>query len=298
MKNLNRFHLNGLRAVEAVSRLGTLQRAAEELGVSPGAVSQHVIRAERQLGRDIFIRTPRGLVATPAAEPLLSRLGEAFGRVEQALEAATKADRNVLTISVAPVFASKWLVARLSRFRQAHPDIRVRIDATTELVDLDAVDVDVAIRVGRGEWKDVRLERLLEQTVFPVCSPRLARSITSPADLANVPVVLDLNSTISWDTWLAPHGMSATDLRPGDGFTDAALCLDAAIAGQGVMLGWQTLAQDAIAAGLLVAPLPGRATTGNAYWLVTPRHRTPNVAVAAFRRWLRQEIAVAREAFG
>lgn len=297
MRHLNRFHLNGLRAVDAVARLGTLQRAADELGVSPGAVSQHLIRAERQFGRALFMRTSRGLVATPAAAPLLARLAEAFAMIEGALERSMRSGKEALTISVAPVFASKWLVSRLAHFRDRHPGIRVRIDATTEIVDLDASDVDVAIRVGRGGWPGVSLERLLEQRVFPVCAPRLVRDIRTPADLRNVPIVLDVNSTVSWDVWLEPHGLKATDLRPGDGFTDAALCLEAAIAGQGVMLGWQTLAQDALAAGLLAAPLSGQVATGNSYWLVTSASRPDTAAVAAFRRWLRGEIAAASAAF-
>ncbi len=297
MHRLQRFHLNGLRAVEAAGRLGSLQAAASELGGTPGAVSQHIIRAERQLGREVFTRTPRGLVPTAFGSRLLARLNAGFQTLEGALALADEDRGRPLTVSVAPVLASKWLVPRLSRIRAAHPDIRVRIDASVELVDLDAGDVDLALRVGGGRWSGVKLRRLLEHAVFPVCTPALARRITGPRDLLALPVVYDAGAPGQWNPWLSRHGLAEAELRPGDSFTDAAMCLDAAIAGQGVMMAWQVLAVDAIAAGLLVAPFPDRTPTGNAYYAVTSAVRTETARVRAFAGWIEAEMeATARHA--
>ncbi|MDP3898548.1 MAG: LysR substrate-binding domain-containing protein [Mesorhizobium sp.] len=289
--------MNGLKAVESVGRLGSLQRAADELGVSPGAVSQHLIRAERQLGRPVFARTPRGLVATQFGARLLARLSAGFGEIDAALALAEDDRDRALTVSVAPVLASKWLVPRLARFRAAHPDIRIRIDATVELADLDSSDIDLALRVGRGAWPGVRLKKLLRQEIFPVCAPTLAGQLRHPADVTNAPIVLDAGSPGSWDAWLAPFGLAESDLRPADSFTDAALCLDAAIAGQGVMLAWQTLAADALAAGLLVAPFPAAVDTGNAYYAVTSMARPDSPRVKSFVAWVEAEMAATAKAF-
>lgn len=291
MENLNRVHLNGLRALEAAGRLGSLQRAANELGVSAGAVSQQIIKAEKQLGAIVFDRTPRGLEATPAGKALLARLTAGFRELDAAVAAASNEADAALTISVAPVLASKWLVPRLGRFRRLHPDIRVRMEATVELIDPDRSDVDLAIRVGLGNWPKVKAEFLLAQEVFPVCAPELAAQLPTPADLAKVPVIRDANSNLDWEVWLEPFGLSEAMLSIGDTFTDASLCLDAAIAGQGVMLAWQTLAYDALRSGLLVAPFPRRVVTGYAYYMITSANRREPKKVARFRDWLKTEIA-------
>jgi LysR family glycine cleavage system transcriptional activator len=295
MKNLNRVHLNGLRALEAAGRLGSLQRAADELGVSPGAVSQQIIKTERQLGTTVLERTPRGFEPTQSGRLLLARLFAGFRELDTAVEAVAGQTETTLTISVAPLFASKWLVPRLSRFRKLHPDIRVRLEATTELADPDRSDIDLALRIGSGNWPKVRVEFLLPQEVFPVCAPELAAQLSTPADLARLPIVRDTNSNLSWDQWLKPFGLSETMLAAGDTFTDAGLCLEAAIAGQGVMLAWQTLALDAIRSGLLVAPFRERIRSEFGYFLITSATRREAKKVSQFRDWLKSEIAASEE---
>lgn len=290
MKELNRIHLNGLRALEAVGRLGGLQPAAEELGVSPGAVSQHILRAEAQLGRPVFDRSGRGLAPTEFGRDFVARLTAGFHALDDAIASSRQHAESVLTLSVAPVFASKWLVPRLAAFSRLDPSILVRLDASVTLVDPDASDVDLAIRVGDGSWKGVRTEFLLPQELFPVCAPALAARLQHPADIFDVPIVRDANSTLSWNLWLDQFGLDESRLAEGYSFTDAALCLDAAIAGQGVMLAWPTLARDAIAGGLLVAPFAERASTGLGYYLVTSRTRREPAKVASFRRWIRTAI--------
>ncbi|WP_309083254.1 LysR substrate-binding domain-containing protein [Chelativorans sp.] len=291
MKNLNRVHLNGLRAAEAVLRLGSLAAAADELGVTIGAVSQHIIRCEEQLGRALFDRRGRGLQPTAFGRQVAGLLSEGFGRLEEAVALSRRHSDTLLTISVAPVFASKWLVPRLARFSSLHPELRIRLDASIALVNLDASDVDLAIRVGEGGWPDVKAEPVLAQEIFPVCAPALADKLREPRDIMRVPIVRDANSTISWDVWLSPLGLSEKDLREGDSFTDASLALDAAIGGQGVMLAWPTLAHDALSAGLLVRPFRQLARTRFSYFLVTSNNRAEPRKVKAFKAWLREEIA-------
>lgn len=291
MQNLNRVHLNGLRALEAAGRNGSLARTAAELGVSPGAVSQQIVKAEQQLGAIVFERTPRGLRPTTSGEAILARLTAGFRELDAAVGLASAETSSALTLSVAPVFASKWLVPRLGRFHRAHPEWRVRIESNVELVDPDRSDVDAAIRVGLGNWPKVKAEFLLPQEVFPVCAPDLAAGLKTPADLAAVPVIRDVNSTLDWKLWLAHFGLDESVLRPGDSFSDAALCLDAAVAGQGVMLAWQTLAHDAMRAGLLVAPFPERVKSGYGYFFITSATRREPGKVAAFRGWLKGELA-------
>lgn len=290
MHNLNRFHLNGLRALEATGRLGSLRAAAGELGVTIGAVSQQVLKAEEQFGRPVFERHPKGLRPTPFGQEVLRYLSSGFAEISAGLTLTDRRREGVLTVSVAPVFASKWLVWRLQRFRERHPDIRIRIDADVALVDPNASDVDVCIRVGRGDWSNVRAERLLDQLVFPVCNPSLAERLRHPRDLAQVPIVREPTPMFGWDAWLGPNGLDEAILGDGPVFSDASLCIDAAMAGQGVFLGWETLACDAIALGRLSAPFPDRYSTGISYWFVTSRSVPSTRAVQAFREWLKAEL--------
>ncbi|KEQ02355.1 LysR substrate-binding domain-containing protein [Pseudorhizobium pelagicum] len=290
MRNLNTLHLNGLRALEAVGRLGSLQAAADEMGVTIGAVSQQVIKAEAQLGRPIFQRLPKGMVPVAAARPLLAGLTEGFQSLSHAVTLGRQTDETLLTISVAPVFAARFLVHRLDRFSRRHPDIRLRIDATTALADLGAGDVDLGIRVGRGSWPGVDAELLMMQRVFPVVAPALAETLREPADILKLPAIIDGPAMFSWDVWLKEAGLAGAEMATRHVFNDASLCLDATMAGQGVMLAWQTLAGFALEQGRLVKPFQLEAPTGMGHYLVTRSGSRPPAKVRAFRDWLREEM--------
>ena len=299
MPKLNALHLNGLRAIECVARLGSLQKAADELGVSPSAVSQLVNRTEKQLGRPVFQRTRAGLVPTAFGKPFTARLSAGFRELSEALALTEERDLNTLVVSVAPAFASRWLVPRLSRFYALHPDIRLRIDASTALIDLDRSDVDLAIRLGSGDWPGADAELLLAQTVFPVCTPAIAARLTSPADLARHPIIIDENTMTSWQVWFRNAGVEAVKLADcGPSFTDPVLGIDAAISGQGIALAWQILAADALADGRLVAPFGVTAASGLGYYIVTSPAKKPSRKVAHFKRWLQTEITATMERFG
>lgn len=290
MDPLARVHLNGLRAVEAAGRLGSLSKAAESLGVTVGAVSQQIRKTEAQLGRALFVRTPAGLEPTEVGRTLLAGLGEGFRALSAAVATAAGPPDNALTVSVAPLLAARWLVPRLPAFLERHPGVDIRIDASLDYADLDGGAVDVALRVGRDPGPGVRADRLVAQRIFPVCSPSLAPRLREPADLAGVPVVRDHNSALSWSTWLGPAGLDETILRPGPTYSDAGLCLEAVIAGQGVMLAWPTLAGDALREGRVAAPFDRAEETGHHYFFVHSAARPLRPIEAAFRRFVTERI--------
>jgi LysR family glycine cleavage system transcriptional activator len=290
MRNLNRIGLGGLRAIETVGRLGSLRAAADEIGVTPGAISQQVQKAEAQFGCALFERRAKGMMLTPRGQDVLRHLTNGMSELSAAVALALHHQEDTLTVSVAPVFAGKWLVWRLNGFHQAHPHIRIRVDATSAFVDPNTSDIDVCIRVGSGRWPGVIAKKLADQKVFPVCSQPIAAQINSHQDLSRVPVIRDQGEMFGWNTWLEPNGLDEAILSDGPVFSDAALCLDAAIAGQGVFLAWETLACDALRSGRLVAPFPGRYPNGFAYWYVTGQYAPRSQRVRAFETWLRSEI--------
>lgn len=291
MDSLRRTHLNGLRAVEAVARLGSLSAAAAELDVSPGAISQQVARCEASLGRTLFDRRPGGMVPVAGMQDVFRRLTEGFGHLAAAVDLTQRDRSQVLTVSVAPIFAARWLIWRLPDFTRAHPDLRVRIDSSVGLVDPNVGDVDFAIRIGRGGYPGVECEWLLDQLVSPVCSAAWAEKLQSPADLAHVPIIREPRAMFGWDTWLDPEGLPH-DL-PGDGpeFSEASLCLDAAMAGAGVFLAFETLCRDSLDRGQIVAPFRRFHPTGLSYWLISARDRSLSGPQRQFRTWLKTVLA-------
>ena len=288
---LNRVHLNGLRAVETVARLGSLAAAAGELNVSVSAVSQQINRTEKQLGQALFERTASGLVLTEFGRVFSARLGAGFRELAQAVALADEANQCTLVVSVAPAFASKWLLPRLSRHFDRHPNVLLRIDALAQLADLDHSDVDIAIRMGDGTWPAGRAELLLAQEVFPVCAPSIASKLHAIEDLAQTCAITDERTMINWESWFEAAGAEPVTFRKGARFTDPMLCLESAIAGHGVMLAWQLLAADALADGRLVAPFGVRVDSGLGYWMVTSTSKAESRKVRDFKVWIREEIA-------
>lgn len=291
MPSLNQLHLNGLRAVEAVLRGGTLQQAASELGVSSSAISQHVARAEAQLKRAIFDRTPGGLSPTPFGVELGRRLSAGFDELARAAALADEKEQNTLVVAAASVFASRWLMPRLMRHFNRHPDVLLRIDASPKLSDLDHSDVSVAIRLGKGDWAGVRSELLFEVREFPVCTPKMAGKLKSVDDLRKATVILDDNTMLGWNLWFEAAGVDPIPMKAGARFSDPMLCLESVLEGHGVMLAWHLLADDALQSGKLVAPFGVTATTGLGYYVVTSARRQPDAKLRNFIRWMKDEIA-------
>lgn len=282
--------LNALRAIEIVARRGALAPAADELGVTPGAVSQHINRAEARLGVNLFERTPRGLQPTPALAAVLPRLSAGFADLEDAVRGLRRNGDSVLTVTVASVFASRWLVWRVGRFAEANRGIELRLVVSNDTVDLRHSDIDCGVRFGGGHWPGVSAERIGGEWYRPVAAPALAARLHRPEDLTSVPVINDTATMLSWRAWWRAAGMAEPPATSGPTFDDPALAFDAAIAGQGVLLAVDMMSADAVSDGRLVRPFPVAAGSGVGYWLVTPPSGQPPARVRAFRDWLRHEV--------
>ena len=289
--------LNALRAFESAARHLNFSRAAEELAVTPGAVSQQIQNLEDYVGAALFKRTPRGLLLTDSAQTALPALREAFDRLAEAASLLTAAvDGRRLTLTAPPSFAAKWLVPRLGRFEAAHPQVDVWLSADMDLVDFAASDVDLAIRYGPGPYPGLEAIRLLNETVIPVMSPDLAASnpVRAPADLARHILLHDGSSNADescpdWQMWLAARGVRGIDATRGPRFNQSSLVIEAAVSGRGVALAKRTLAQDDLDAGRLVAPMPISTMIDFAYFLVHPKAKGRLPQVKAFVGWIRGE---------
>ena len=286
--------LNALRAFEAAARHLNFSRAADELSVTPGAVSQQIQNLEDYVGAALFKRTPKGLLLTDAAQTALPALREAFDRLAEAASLLTAAvDGRRLTITAAPSFAAKWLVPRLGDFEESHPQVDVWLSAGIELVDLAAGEVDVAIRYGSGRYPGLEVTRLMSETVLPVASPELLARIplNTPDDLINHILLHDGSSDADascpdWAMWLAARGLKDVDGARGPRFNQSSLVIEAAVNGRGVALAKRTLAQADLEAGRLVAPLQIATAVDFAYYLVHPKAKGRLPQVKAFVAWI------------
>ncbi len=289
--------LNALRAFEAAARHMNFSRAADELSVTPGAVSQQIQNLEDYIGAPLFKRTPKGLLLTDAAQTALPALREAFDRLAEAASLLTAAeDGRRLTVSAAPSFAAKWLVPRLGRFEAAHPEVDVWLSAGLELVDFTGGEVDLAIRYGTGRYPGLEVTRLLGETVLPVASPKLLDQapMQDLADLAGHILLHDGSpdaddSCPDWQMWLAARGVKGVDGARGPRFNQSSLVIEAAVNGRGVALAKQTLAQADLDAGRLTAPFNIETAVDFAYYVVHPKAKGRLSQVKAFVAWLMAE---------
>jgi LysR family glycine cleavage system transcriptional activator len=296
--------LNALRAFEAAARHLNFSRAADELSVTPGAVSQQIQNLEDYVGAALFKRTPKGLLLTDAAQTALPALREAFDRLAEAASLLTAAvDGRRLTITAAPSFAAKWLVPRLGAFEQLHPQVDVWLSAGLELVDLTAGEVDVAIRYGAGRYPGLEVRRLMSETVIPVVSPELLKehALNSPEDLKTLILLHDGSPDVDdscpdWSMWLAARGVRGVDGMRGPRFNQSSLVIEAAANGRGVALAKRTLAQADLEAGRLVAPLQIATAVDFAYYLVHPKAKGRLPQVKAFISWIEAEALAHEEA--
>ena len=282
--------LNALRAIEIVARRGALAPAAEELGVTVGAVSQHLRRAEERLGLELFARTPQGLKPLPALAQVLPQLSAGFTQLQDGLANLTGAHEGVLNVTVGSVFASRWLIWRVNKFSALHPGLEVRLTVTGTVLDLSRPDIDCGIRFGDGVWPGVVTTLIGGQDFQPVCSPLLRAKIKEPADLLKMPVIEDATSMLDWGLWLAAAGLDPQTQLHGPVLSDASLAFDAAISGQGVLLAADMMTADMLSDGRLIRPfdLPVRGKRG--YFLATAAGRREPRKVRLFRDWLAQEV--------
>jgi DNA-binding transcriptional LysR family regulator len=281
--------LNAIRAIEIVARRGALAPAAEELGVTPGAVSQHIRRAEERLGLDLFERTPQGLRPTEALAAVMPQLSAGFSMLGDAVGALRGSHENVLALTTGSVFASRWMIWRVGKFAALYPDIELRLIVTGAMLDLTRPDVDCAIRFGMGDWAGVRSIPIGGLSYQPVCAPALAARLRRPEDLSHVPVFRDTTTMLSWEAWWEAAGVAVPPATHGPTFSDPGLAFDAAISGQGVLMAVDMMSADAVSDGRLVRPFNIPAQSGVQYFLATAETKRESRKLRLFREWLVKE---------
>lgn len=292
--------LNALRAFEAAARHLSFAKAAEELSVTPAAISHQIKGLEDYLGVKLFRRAKRAIWLTEAGQACLPDLREGFDRLAAGIDRLRDLDESgVVTVSAPPSFAGKWLVPRLDRFRAAHPDIDVRVDASVQLVDFVRDDVDIGVRYGAGNYPGLESELLMCEEVFPVCSPALlggATPLSSPADLRAQTLLHEDQGQYDdtfpdWRMWLLAAGAHDVDPTRGPRFSSSELVTQAAIDGQGIALGRSVVVAGDLAAGRLVQPFALTYPVSFGYHVALPAIALERAKVAAFRDWIMAEAA-------
>jgi len=298
--------LNALRAFEAAARHRSFKRAAEELFVTPAAVSQQVKALEEYLGVELFRRLTRAIELTPAAEAMLPKLREGFDCFAAGLAQARREEgRGRIAVEAPPNFVARWLMPRLRSFTASYPQYDLRIIGTLRAIDnpqdeappdpgrADA-EARVAVRYGKGDYPGAVVDLLFHPSYVPVCSPKLlgrGPALRKPSDLRFHTLIHDDSSPgdeerPGWEEWLAIAGARGVDASRGPRFSNASLVHEAAIDGVGVALALRPLVDSDIEEGRLVVPIERPVPTNFAYYLVTPEALIAHPASSTFRRWL------------
>lgn len=295
--------LRSLRAFDAAARLLSFTRAADELHVTPAAISHQIREIEDQLGSPLFARTSRSMRLTREGELLRVAAAEALEGLGLALTRIRRLkNQKQLKVAATPSISAKWLVPRLDRFMAEVPGAEVRLDVSAALTDFDRDDVDVAIRFGEGKYPGLRVDLLFHDHVFPVCSPKLlqgGKTIKTPRDLLQFPLIhLDWDAQglpwPNWRMWMLAAGVLDYEETSGLRFRQTSFAIQAAIDGQGVALGDSNLVADDIAAGRLIKPfeLSLRAPPQFSYYVISPVETAEQPMVKAFREWALKEAAL------
>jgi LysR family glycine cleavage system transcriptional activator len=282
-----------LRIFDAASRLESFTAAADELSLTQSAVSHAVRELEARLSVALFRRTGRGVELTEAGKRYAPFVREALARLRAGDLAIRDPDRRsrVLTVSVSPSFAAKWLGPRIGEFAALHPDLDLRVSATAQHVDFTDDDVDLAVRHGNGDWPTLKATRLCSEMWLPVAAPTMAGGVRRASDLLRKPLIHHRDAA-QWRRWFEEEGVGAAEPRlRGVIFSEMSLAIDAAVAGQGVALSRSALAARDLIAGRLVCLTKSRRQADFAYWAVWPKDRARTRKVARFTDWLRAEAA-------
>ena len=290
--------LNALRAFEVAARRGGFTAAAEELHVTPAAVSHQVKILESHLGIELFTRMPRGLALTEAGRELMPQLARGFDHFARAVGGLRSGGvGGKLTINVAPSLATLWLLPRLGYFLQAYPEIELRVLAREQVPDLHAGEADLRIPYGLGDYPGLKSELLMRDAVFPVCAPILLNNtpLRRFADLRNHTLLQDIEvdagePSMTWKRWLRDAGVEGALSGRWVEFSNSILLTEAAVRGQGVALGRLSLVRDHLATGRLVRPLKAARPSDYAYYVVTTHAGAERSRVRTFTRWLRAEV--------
>jgi len=285
--------LNALRVFEAAARHLSFAKAADELMVTPSAISLQIKALEERLGVQLFQRSNRAIALTEAGLSLLPDLGAAFDRIDAAVR---RLDRHsaieTLRVTASPSVAAKWLIPRIERFNTLYPEVSVRVEATPTVTDFS--NDDVALRYGSGNYPGLYSRKLIDVEVFPVCSPKLLSGSNPPrhpADLADYVLLHEVGvyngvTLPSWAAWLRAAGLNNLDARPGAQFSSSYLAMEAAAAGLGIALGIGALVSADLASGRLIRPFAFSLFTNFGFYFVCPERAIERPKVRAFHDWL------------
>ncbi|QRM19876.1 transcriptional regulator GcvA [Dechloromonas sp. TW-R-39-2] len=304
--------LSTLRTFDAAARHLSFKRAAEELCVTPAAVSQQVKTLETHLGVALFLRHQKGLQLTEAGLAMHPKIREGLDCFSAGIEATRLDGQLALNLSAPPSFATRWLVPRLPRFSSAHPDVAIRISSLRDNIDGQqgltvpagatagkrSEGIDVAIRFGTGQYPGYQVRKIVAPEFVMVCSPRLLEGtfpLLQPEDLRHQTLIHDESIPLvdmrpSWDEWLKLADVSGVDSERGPRFSNSLMALEAALEGQGVALALKPLIEADLAAGRLVIPFDISMPSAYVYFLVTAKSVAEKSIVLAFEQWLQTEI--------
>lgn len=304
MHMLNRLPpVSALRAFDVAARELSFTKAAEVLHITQSAVSHQIRHVESLWGMPLFERRNRQVTLTREAQALIPVIREFFERLDRTLnELSAEESKGPLRVSLLQSFAFKWLVPRLGRFNQAHGEIDVWISSSDDIIDFNAAEVDVAIRLGLGDWPGLHATLLLTEYVFPVCSPeqfeRMGRP-QQPQELLQHPLLYRYADDIcaKWRDWFADAGVEVGSLPPGTRFPSTGMAVQAAIDGQGVALARSAHVEDDLKAGRLIKLFDVHCPSNVKYYVVCPLGNEQHPRVAAFREWLLREAVISQAAF-
>ena len=292
--------LKGIIAFEVVARLGSVNKAADELNVTASAVSHQIANLEGFVGRRLFDRTSRGLVLTPVGERFQNDLTGALALIASAaLNARSTEGVEVLRIHVSPSFANVWLMPRLSGFLAEHPDLRIQLSAAHTHSDFSRGEVDLDIRYGNVKWGDLHVETIFEEEMLPLASPELLKQtvIRAPEQLLGQPLIFSDINIVQWPRWFAAHGVPLSPATYALRFDRAYMVIEAAVQGLGIALESNRLAERHIRSGALVPLFPDRkGIRVHAHHIVFPETHAKWGKVERFVKWLRREASRAPSA--
>lgn len=285
--------LNGLRAFEASARHLSFTRAAIELCVTQAAVSQQVKGLEKRLGVSLFQRLPRGLKITAEGEALLPTVTSSFDQMATTLDRIEAGQvRELLFLGVVGTFAVGWLLPRLKAFQKQHPFIDVRVSTNNNRVDMAAEGLDFAIRFGQGSWHGTDAFRLFKAPLSPLCTPKLAETLKTPADLMESTLLRSYRAD-EWSNWFAAAGVTpAAQVNAGIVFDTSLGMMEAALQGLGVALAPPSMFSRHLASGAIIQPFPVTISLGS-YWLTRLQSKPPTPAMQAFSDWMFESIGAA-----
>ncbi|ADU72597.1 transcriptional regulator GcvA [Pantoea sp. At-9b] len=289
--------LQTLRAFEAAARLSSMTLAAAELHVTHGAISRQIRKLEEHLGLKLFVRLTRQIILTEEGAQFHHAVTRILGELTRESERLRRrSPARYIRISTTVSFATKWLAPRLSQFRQRYPDFDIQLDVTDINVDLNDGQVDAAIRYGLGHYRDVVSERILDETVTPVCSPGYRdthNGLTIIQELSGCVLLHEYRMLANWEAWFEMAGEKNFRCHQGPLWTLGSMATEAAIRGEGVALGRSVLVADDVAAGRLVVPFPQyKLKAERGYDLVYRSDNQDSFKIRILRQWLCEEMSL------